>query len=214
MFGTINLGIFVIAGLLLNITPGADLLYIGSRSGTQGRLAGVVAALGIGAGCLVHVFFAAVGLSVLLTTSALAFTIVKICGGTYLIYLGALTLISAYRKGSAPESGLSATKPMRLRSIFFQAILVNTLNPKVALFFLALLPQFVAKDAAHPSLAFLFLGLIFIVNGTIINSLFAISFAKVAAGLKKSTITTRLVKSATGLLFLFLGLRLAAATQK
>jgi threonine/homoserine/homoserine lactone efflux protein len=212
MFGTVNLSLFIAAGLLLNITPGADLLYIGSHSASQGRWAGTIAALGIGAGCLVHVTAATLGLSVLLATSAIAFTLVKLVGGIYLIYLGVITLRSA--AAQTPSSAATSkgnSKPTGLQKIFLQAILVNTLNPKVALFFLALLPQFVAKDAAHPSLAFLFLGLIFVVNGTIINILFALFSATLAASLKKSAAIGRIMKTATGCLFIFLGLRLAAA---
>lgn len=212
---TVNLGVFVTAGLLLNITPGADILYIGSRSAAQGTKAGIVAALGIGAGCLVHILLAALGLSVVLATSALAFTLVKLCGAGYLVYLGLAMLFSLRSAaGSRVEEARGSVAPLPYRRIFGQAILINTLNPKVALFFMAFLPQFVAPEASRPALSFLFLGCLFNWNGTIVNILFAMFFAKIADRWKRYGILGPLIKTAVGSLFIGLGVRLALTAQK
>lgn len=215
MLDTVNLGVFITAGLLLNITPGADILYIGSRSAAQGTKAGIVAALGIGTGCLVHIILTALGLSVVLATSALAFTLVKLGGAGYLVYLGLAMLFSL---PSAPGSRFRAAgtpvAPLPYRRIFRQAILVNTLNPKVALFFMAFLPQFVAPDAGRPGLSFFFLGFLFNLNGTIVNILFAMFFAKIAERWKRHGILGRFIKTAVGSLFVGLGVRLALTAEK
>ena len=156
MDGVTDLGLFVVAGLILNITPGPDLLYIISRSAVQGKKAGAIAALGIGAGCLVHVVAAAFGLSVIMVSSSFLFTVVKYIGAAYLFYLGISTLLSLKQKELQVQRGTV----LPLGVIFRQAVLINVLNPKVALFFLALLPQFVRPAADFPAGVFLFLGLI------------------------------------------------------
>lgn len=216
MLDIVNLGVFISAGLLLNITPGADILYIGSRSASQGTKAGVVAALGIGAGCLVHILLAALGLSVVLATSALAFTLVKLGGAAYLAYLGLTMLLSLRRP--ATDAKIAATgkpvAPLPYSRIFRQAILVNILNPKVALFFMAFLPQFVAPGAIHPALSFLFLGCLFNFNGTLVNIFIAMFFAKIANRLKHHSRLGGLLKGAVGTLFVGLSVRLALASQE
>jgi len=209
--GTENLGVFVAAGLLLNITPGADMLFIAGRSAAQGTRAGVVAALGIGAGCLAHILGAALGLSVVLATSALAFTVVKYAGAVYLVYLGIASLM-AIGAGRQVEAGVAA--PLAPARIFRQAMLINVLNPKVALFFMALLPQFVSPAASHPSLAFLFLGLVFNVNGTIVNVAFALLASHLAVRFRQSAVLARLCRAATAMLFVGLGIRLAMTAQR
>lgn len=213
MLETVNLTMFIISGLLLNITPGADVLYITSRSASQGTRAGIVAALGIGTGGIVHILFAAFGLSAILATSALAFTIVKLLGAGYLVYLGITTLLALRTRTDTTVESKSVS-PLSYSRIFRQAILVNILNPKVALFFLAFLPQFVAPHAAHPPLAFLFLGCLFNINGTIVNILFAVSTAKIAGRVKRGGFLPALLKSGVGALFLWLGVRLAVSTQR
>ena len=210
MLGTIDLGVFIMAGLILNITPGADMLYIANRSASQGTEAGIVAALGIGAGCLFHIVFAALGLSVVLATSAMAFTVVKYAGAAYLIYLG-LTTISSLRSTAAIET--TTVSPLSPWKIFRQAILINVLNPKVALFFMALLPQFVSQQAAHPSITFIFLGCIFNFNGTIVNVIFAVFSSKIAAKLRQNTTLGKVCKAVVGSLFIGLGVRLALVSR-
>ena len=146
MFGTHDLIMFVIAGLLLNITPGADTLYIVGRSASQGPRAGAVAALGISAGCFVHVSAAALGLSALLSASALGFAIVKYVGAAYLFYLG----ISMIVRRSRPSDSAQKLATEALSRVFWGGFLTNALHPKVALFFLAFLPQFIAPQGATP----------------------------------------------------------------
>lgn len=211
MLGTTDLGIFIVAGLILNITPGADLLYIAGRSASQGVKAGIVAALGIGAGCFIHIIFAAFGLSMVLATSALAFTVVKWAGAAYLIYLGVSSLMSLRTSADVDKA---VVRSLTMTQIFRQAILINVLNPKVALFFMALLPQFVAPNAAHPAVTLLFLGGIFDMNGTLINVLFAIFSAKIAASLQGNTTLGRMGKTVVGCLFIGLGVRLAMLAKE
>lgn len=211
MLGTIDIEVFILAGLLLNITPGVDMLYIANRSAAQGARAGIIAALGIGVGCLVHIIFAAFGLSVVLATSALAFTIVKCAGAAYLIYLGAATLCSLRSKAGVESTPVAVISSGQ---IFRQAILVNVLNPKVALFFMAFLPQFVSPQAAQPAISFLFLGCIFNCNGTIVNVLFAMFSSSVAAKFRDSAAIGKIFKTAVGCLFIGLGVRLAFISRQ
>jgi threonine/homoserine/homoserine lactone efflux protein len=214
MFDTVNLGAFVVAGLLLNVTPGADLLYIAGRSAGGGVKAGMVAALGIGVGCFFHILFAAFGLSMLLATSAAAFTVVKMVGAAYLVYLGVTSIWSARDQRLPGETMVAEPCRQGHGGIFAQAILVNALNPKVALFFLAFLPQFVAPQATQPALSFLFLGCLFNINGTVVNLLFALAASGIAARFRGHGHFGRLLKSAVGVLFIALGLRLAISSQR
>lgn len=205
-FGVTDLWLFIVAGLILNITPGADLLYITNRSAVQGKKAGVVAALGIGAGCVFHVVAAALGLSMVLVSSSLAFTVVKYLGAGYLFYLGITTFLTLKNK---KQSETEVATVLTLPKIFRQATLINILNPKVALFFMALLPQFVSPTAPHPALTFLFLGVVFNVNGTVVNILFALFTSVLAKKLQSISFLPRFLKSLVGTLFVALGLRLA-----
>jgi len=211
VFGTHDLWLFVLSGFLLNITPGPDTLYIVGRGSTQGWRAGAVAALGIGAGTLVHICAAALGLSAILAASASAFTALKIIGAAYLLYVG----ISLIRSAGAPEAspGAIAVRPASIRSIFVQGFLTNVLNPKVALFFLAFLPQFVASDAGSKPLAFLFLGGIFDFNGTLWNLFVAWSTARLSSRLAPSAAFKRWFSRCVGSVFVFIGIRLALAHE-
>ncbi|HLQ46165.1 MAG TPA: LysE family translocator, partial [Planctomycetaceae bacterium] len=184
MFGTHDFLLFVAAGVLLNITPGPDMLYIIGRSSSQGWRAGAAAALGIGAGCVVHIVAAALGLSAVLAASATAFTILKIIGAAYLVYVG-VSLIRSSR--SSPQARHAVVfAPATLRTVFVQGFLTNVLNPKVALFFLAFLPQFIDSDAPTKPLAFLFLGAVFNFNGTLWNLLVAWSAARFTVGIERT----------------------------
>jgi threonine/homoserine/homoserine lactone efflux protein len=212
VLGTHDLWLFVVSGLLLNITPGPDTLYIVGRSTTLGLRAGAVAALGIGTGALVHICAAALGLSALLAASATAFTAVKIIGAAYLGYVG----ISLIRSKSSTQSPpvASGNRPAPIRGIFFQGFLTNVLNPKVALFFLAFLPQFVLSDAPSKPLAFLFLGAIFNFNGTIWNLLVAWSTSRISTRLAASDQFKRWFNRCVGSLLVFVGIRLALAHDR
>jgi threonine/homoserine/homoserine lactone efflux protein len=200
-----DLALFVVSGLLLNITPGPDTLYILGRTASQGWRGGAIAALGIGAGLLVHTCAAAIGLSALLATSATAFAVLKWIGAAYLVYVGFSLLHArpAIRQPIPPGA--------RLRVVFLQGFLTNVLNPKVALFFLAFLPQFVDPGASNQALAFLFLGFVFTFNGTLWNLLLAWSAARVARSLDASGRAALWINRTVGALFVYLGARLAAS---
>jgi threonine/homoserine/homoserine lactone efflux protein len=212
VFGAHDLWLFVLSGFLLNITPGPDTLYIVGRGSSQGLRAGVVAALGIGAGTLVHICAAALGLSAILAASATAFTVVKIVGAVYLLYVGISLIRSAGASKSSPKAVF--TRPAGTRSIFVQGFLTNVLNPKVALFFLAFLPQFVAADASSKPLAFLFLGVIFDFNGTLWNLFIAWSTAHLSSRLAPSAAFKRWFNRCVGTVFVFIGVRLALAHER
>ena len=209
MFGTHDLALFVLSGLLLNVTPGQDTLYIVGRSVAQGRRAGVLAALGIGAGCCVHALAAALGLSAILAASASAFTAIKLLGAAYLVYLG-ITMLRVKASGTNRVAPLPAAPP---RVVFLQGMLTNVLNPKVALFFLAFLPQFVASDAANKVLAFVFLGVVFNVNATLWNLFVAWSAAGLARRARGAPGIVVWLHRAAGGLFVALGVRLAMSQR-
>ncbi len=209
MFGTHDLALFVVSGLLLNITPGADTLYIVSRSAASGAKAGAVAALGIGAGCFVHIFAAALGLSAILAASATAFLMVKLVGAAYLVYLG----VSMFRS-RAPHVASSAPSPATpLSRIFAQGVLTNVLNPKVALFFLAFLPQFIDSGTPDKITAFLFLGLVFNVNGTLWNLFVARVAATAGRRVRLGGDRERWLRRTVGGAFIALGVKLALSER-
>lgn len=208
MLGTHDLALFIASGLLLNITPGADSLYIATRSMTQGLRGGVAAALGIGLGCFVHIFAAALGLSAVLATSATAFTVIKFAGAAYLVYVG----LSLLRTRPATAQSLGTVPVASVRTVFAQGFLTNILNPKVALFFLAFVPQFIDPSAPNKPLAFLFLGFIFNFNG-ILWCLFLAWLTARAGSLGVGRRTTTWLSRSVGLLFVFLGVRLALTRQ-
>ena len=168
MMGIHDLALFIAAGLLLNVTPGPDMAYIAARGAAGGFRAGMAATLGITAGCVVHTLAAAAGLSVLLATSAAAFTVVKWCGAAYLLYAG-VRLVAASVGPSHDRSTAPPPAPATPWRIFREALVINVLNPKVALFFLAFLPQFIAVDAPSKGLAFLALGCLFNFNSLFVN---------------------------------------------
>lgn len=208
MFGTHDLPLFILSGLLLNITPGADSLYIATRSVTQGVRAGMAATLGIAVGCYVHVFAAALGLSAILAASSTAFTVVKLLGAAYLVYIG----LSLLRSRSGQVQANVTTRPAPLRVVFAQGFLTNVLNPKVALFFLAFVPQFIEPSAPDKALAFLFLGAIFNFNGTLWCLLLAWASARIGS-LNVCPRATAWLSRGVGGLFLFMGVRLALSRQ-
>ncbi|QGY39470.1 LysE family translocator [Pseudodesulfovibrio cashew] len=210
MFGIHDLALFIISGLLLNITPGQDVAFIVSRGAAFGWRKGMVAALGVGTGCFVHVFAAALGLSAILATSATAFTVVKLAGAGYLIWIG----LSVWRSGGENgEANPIQYHKVSLRRLFIQGFLTNALNPKVALFFMAFLPQFVSPDSPAKPLAFLTLGVIFTVNGTMVNFGYAWFAARAAALFNGGGRFTAWIKRAAGTLFIGLGIRLAMAER-
>jgi len=206
MLGIHDLWLFIVSGLLLNITPGPDNAYITGRSLQLGWRGGAIAAIGIGSGCLVHIFATAVGLSALLAASSAAFTAVKLIGGAYLCYIGIRMMLT---RGSGKTDEQSGVRPVTLRQVFWQGALTNILNPKIALFFLAFLPQFVDTDAPHPSLALLVLGVIFVVNGTLWCLGVAAFAATAARRMRQSSRVMHWINRGIGALFVYLGIRVA-----
>jgi RhtB (resistance to homoserine/threonine) family protein len=207
MFGIHHFELFVVAGILLNLTPGPDTAYILGRSIAQGRDAGIASALGICVGSLFHTCATALGLSAILATSAVAFTAIKLLGGAYLIFLGIKMLLHRTRELTLPSNFRRRTTAAAFR----QGVLTNVLNPKVALFFLAFLPQFIDSASNMKTLAFLALGLTFVTTGTIwclVLAWFASAFSERLRG--NQTIAEWLNRAA-GSLFVFLGARLVAS---
>ena len=200
--------VFMAAALALNLTPGPDMLYVTARSVSDGRAAGVLSAFGIATGTLVHIAALALGLAALLTAVPLAYDAVRIAGAIYLVVIG-IQLIARPRTaaavGSLPRS--------RLRVIFMQAVITNVLNPKVALFFLAFLPQFVDGTAGAPVPQVIVLGLLFNIQGTLVNVGVALLASRGSNWLRASEGRVALLQRATGALFVALGARLAVSTR-
>ena len=212
-----HLALFIAAGLLLNITPGPDVMFIVSHAMRSGLRAGAVAALGITAGCFVHIVAAALGVSALLAASTTAFTALKWVGALYLFYVGASMLRSKRQSASLliandgrPTLG-GGQSP--LQKVFVQGFATNALNPKVALFFLAFVPQFIAPQAQDKTGAFLLLGLIFNINGLWVNLGWACAAVwarnRLGAVRKRLDIATRWLDRIAGAVFVGFGLKLA-----
>lgn len=212
MLGIISFTLFLIAVFLLNVTPGPDTAYIVGRSVAQGRGAGIVSALGISAGCIVHTLACAFGLTALLAASATAFTVVKFAGAIYLIYLG-LRLIFANpdAKTGTDDTPNAKTAPKSLRQLFAQGFVTNVLNPKVVLFFVSFFPQFVAADSPHKVLAFLALGLVFILMSTVWNSFVAWIAGSVTQRFAGKPGVKRWLDRGVGSGFVGLGIKLATS---
>ena len=201
--------IFVAAGLLLNITPGPDVLYIVGRSLGQGRLAGVVSSLGIATGCLVHIAAGALGLSAMMLALPTTYDVVRIGGAAYLAWLGYKALVS--RHHALDVRALSAVP---LGRIYRQGIVTNVLNPKVALFFLAFLPQFTDAARGPLPLQFVLLGLVFVVNGTVVCLGYALAASWLSAKLQGRYAISAWMNRSMGGLFIALGLRLAFDSRR
>lgn len=208
MLGIHDLALFVVSGLLLNMMPGPDSLLIMLRSGSQGWRAGSVAALGIGAGTMVHVLAAALGLSALLSASAELFAVIKLMGALYLVYLGGSLLWQGAGSPAVREPAVRLPA-LSYGRIFRQGLLTNVLNPKVALFFLAFVPQFIAPDAPQKALAFIMLGCIFNFNGMIWCHLLAFSTAYASRKVSLPGWLGRWLNRLMGGLFVGLGIKLA-----
>ena len=202
-----DLALFVGAALLLNLTPGPDVLYIVTHALRHGARAGRVAALGITAGCFVHIFAAAVGVSALMAASATAFTVLKWLGAAYLLYVGLRMLMSR-----APSAmALDGADPVAadLKTIFLRGFWTNALNPKVALFFLAFVPQFIAPAVENKALAFLLLGLLFNFNGLWVNIGWALAAAWLASRVGAVQKGMHWLDRIAGAMFAGFGLKLA-----
>lgn len=206
-----NLGMFILAGWLLNLTPGPDVLYIVNNALRGGVRAGMVAALGITAGCFVHIVAAALGVSAVMATSSVAFTALKWVGAAYLLYVGVRLLWSDRGTALPVPIGLSGTvvPTTPLNAVFLRGFMTNALNPKVALFFLAFVPQFIAPDARHPAWTFLVLGMLFNLNALPINLGYAAMAAWAARRVQAVQKAMRWLDRLAGMLFVAFGLKLA-----
>jgi len=206
-----HLLLFIAAGWLLNLTPGPDVLYIVTNSLRSGARAGIVAGLGITAGCFAHIFAAAVGVSALLAASATAFTVLKWMGAAYLLWTGIKILFSRRPQAATDLMAAAASEPQRpLKAVFIGGFWTNVLNPKVAIFFLAFVPQFIAPDAASPALAFALLGVLFNLNAIPVN----VGWALVAAWMARRDAVQRgmhWLDRAAGVMFIGFGIKLALA---
>jgi threonine/homoserine/homoserine lactone efflux protein len=209
MLGIHDYWLFVATGVLLNLAPGQDTLYILGSSIAHGRRVGIASALGVGSGCVVHTLAAALGLSAILATSAAAFIVVKLAGAAYLVYLGVRLFMKPVIV-SPPSSDAAAKTAL---AAFRQGMLTNVLNTKVALFFLALLPQFINPDSPTKIAAFLALGLTFITTGTAWCLVLALGASRVRGFFAGHPRALARVSRATGALFVFLGLRLAVSER-
>jgi threonine/homoserine/homoserine lactone efflux protein len=199
---------FLVAAFLLNIAPGPDMLYVIGRSVGQGRKAGVVSALGIFVGCLVHIALATAGIAALLRSSPLAFNVIRYAGAAYLVYLGGRVLLA--RESGVSVQQLSADK---LGNIFTQGVITNVLNPKVALFFLAFLPQFADPHRGSVAFQIVVLGLIFDTGGTLVNLAVAYGGSFIGDTLRRSPRIAGFQRWFTGTVFIGLGLRLGLSRR-
>jgi threonine/homoserine/homoserine lactone efflux protein len=199
--------VFCAAAALLAIVPGPAVTYVVTQSVERGRKAGLISVLGVGTGGLVHVAAATIGLSALIASSANAFTIVKFAGAIYLIVLGIQRLLG--RADFAPTEEESAKKHRR---VYIDGVVVNILNPKTALFFLAFLPQFVDPDAGSTALQIAFLGVLFVLIAMTSDAIYAVGSAALASRLRRSERAQRIQRYVSGVIFI--GLGAFAATAK
>jgi threonine/homoserine/homoserine lactone efflux protein len=204
--GTTNLSLFVVAAVALLVVPGPAVLYIVARSVEQGRVAGFVSDLGIHSATLVHVLAAALGLSALLASSALAFAIVKYAGAAYLIWIGLKKILGRVEAGE-----VKALKRVGYGRLYRDGFIVNLLNPKTALFFLAFLPQFVEVDRGHVVSQIVFLGLLFTGLGFVSDGCYALAASAAGNWLRQSRAYLNFERYVSGVIFIGLGLTAAFA---
>lgn len=209
MFDLSQVALFLLATVTLNITPGPDMLYCAARTLGQGKRAGIASALGISTGCLVHTLAAALGVSAILSYSAITFLIIKYLGAAYLIYLGIKTF-----RSKSPMGINRDIAPVSTAKIFWQGVVTNVLNPKVALFFLSFLPQFVHPERGSVALQITALGLMFITSGTIVLIAMILIVGRAGRWLEARPAFVRAQKWFTGSVFIALGARLALADRK
>ena len=204
-----DLSLFVLSGLALNLTPGPDMLYVATRSAAEGRDAGIASSLGIAVGCLVHLAMVTAGLSAVLAAVPAAYDVVSYAGAAYLAWLGVRALTSR-----TPLLDDAAMPPASLARIFRQGVATNVLNPKVALFFLALLPQFVDPSRGSAAMQILILGLIFNTTGTTVNMAVALGASRATVWLRARRSRLSVIQRASGVVFLGLSARLALSARR
>lgn len=203
MYGVINYEVFLLTGILLNLIPGADTMYIVGRSMSQGRKAGVYSVLGIITGSLTHTLFVAFGLSIILVKSVLLFNIIKIVGVIYLVYLGIRMLIDKRNL----DFQAAETNKLNIRKIYVQGLLTSLTNPKVSLFFIAFLPQFIDTKASGP-IPFIILGLTFTITGLLWCLFIAYFSSYVTKKLRGNQKIGTVLNKITGMIFIGMGIKL------
>jgi len=200
---------FLVASVLLTLMPGPDIIFVITQSISQGKKAGILTALGLSTGIIVHTTAASLGISLILYESATAFNILKYLGAAYLIFLGIQAIFERnknnFKLGNAPSK--------EYKKLFKKGILMNILNPKVSLFFLAFLPQFVSANSKNPSLEMMFLGIIFMIQGVIIFSLISILAEKLSERIMKNPKISKAVNWIKAFVFLFIGVSLALGSR-
>ncbi len=203
MFDIVSFQLFLITVLIICITPGIDMMFILNRSISQGRDAGIYSALGVSVGAVVHTVLSGLGLSVILQTSVVLFTIIKIVGAVYLIYLGIQMFISK-------QSSISIKKTVyqSRRKLFVQGVITNVTNPKVALFFISFIPQFISVDNQYGPIPFLILGSIFAVMGAITSFIIAIFSSSLTTKLRENIVVEKIINKISGAVFVILGISL------
>ena len=211
---THQLLMFIAAGWLLNLTPGPDVLYIVSNALRSGTRAGIVAGLGITAGCFVHIFAAAVGVGALLAASATAFTVLKWVGAAYLLWMGVRMLFAKASGDGGSGAAIAAAQAapaaaVPLRSVFMGGFWTNVLNPKVAIFFLAFVPQFIAPGTDSKALAFVLLGVLFNLNAIPVNVGWALAASWMARRVGAVQRGMHWLDRVAGAMFIGFGLKLA-----
>lgn len=211
MFGITEFPLFVGAVTLLNLTPGPDMAYVTGQSMAHGRRAGMLSALGVSCGGCVHTIACAFGLSALIAASSGAFNVIKWVGAIYLMYLGVRTLMSAGAVATAES--VDAPPRLPLGALLLRGFLTNVTNPKVLLFYIAFLPQFVSSTSSHKTAALLVLGAVLVVLGLLTDCFLACCAAIVARSMKKRTRMSRWLDRIVGATFVGLGVRLAAVTR-
>lgn len=206
MTGITHFETFLIAGVLLNLTPGNDTIFILAKSIGQGKKAGIISALGIGTGAIFHTLLAAFGLSIVISKSILLFNIIKFAGAAYLLYIGFKMLID---KSQLKTDGIVVDNAVNYWKIYKEAIVTNILNPKVALFFIAFLPQFIEPTVSNTVLPFLILGLTFITTGTIWCLVLAIFASAIFSKLRTNKKAAFYLTKVCGLAMIGLGIKVA-----
>jgi threonine/homoserine/homoserine lactone efflux protein len=205
MIGIKDFGLFIALSWILIITPGPDVLYVLTRGISNGKKAGLISAAGVTLGIFVHTIFAALGLSIILKTSAIAFMIVQYIGAGYLIYLGIKTILGK------KEFNIKRSREIKNNKIFTQGLISNVFNPKVALFFMAFLPQFVSvKGQESAAMQFVFLGLVFAFFGFVFLSILGYFSGWIGQYVKgKNNMIAKRLQSISGFILIVLGIRLA-----
>lgn len=203
MFDIVSFQLFLITVLIICITPGIDMMFILNRSISQGRDAGIYSALGVSVGAVVHTILSGLGLSVILQTSVVLFIIIKVVGAVYLIYLGIQMFISK-------QSSISIKKTVyqSRRKLFVQGVITNVTNPKVALFFISFIPQFISVDNQYGPIPFLILGSIFAVMGAITSFIIAIFSSSLTTKLRDNIVAEKIINKISGAVFVILGISL------